>query len=162
MSMENIDPATHDAAEAREIAQQIEVELGMLLNIEESLQLALQWMTRDRGNSRKLSTLRSAARTFERQLTRTRMLADHGGYQHLVTNAGSQLSSEATSLTKERDELQANFERIVVRLEYVSPDDGPAFATVCVELEHYLTDLKAHGRRELSLLHRSSSPGRPA
>jgi len=141
--------------ESREIAKQAEVELAILLGLERSLRIVLQWMTRDRGNSHKLATLRFAARSFERHLTRVRVLADHGGYMHLITDTTPHLASEAGALRNEREELQAGFERIIVRLEYVSPDDTVAFNQVCADLNRYLEDLKAHGQKEMQLLQHS-------
>jgi len=153
--MKYLEPTAYNIAEAQEIAKQIEVEFALLLKIDESLHIALQWMTRDRGNSRKLSTLRSVARSFERQLTRTRTLADYGGYMHVITDIEPGLARDVKELKNAREELQADFERIIVRLEYVSPDDADGFAKVCAELEHYLVDLQAHGQKEMELLQRS-------
>ena len=153
--MKYLEPTPYNIAEFQEIAKQMEVELALLFSIEQSFRIALQWMTRDRGNSRKLSTLRFLARSFERQLTRTRVLADHGGYMHLITDTKPHLASEVKALRNVREELHANFERIMVRLEYVSPDDAAGFGKVCAELERYLEDLKAHGQKELELLQRS-------
>jgi len=153
--MQHRDSPAFDAIEAREIARQAEVELVILLGIEESLRIALQLMTRDRANSRKLSTLRFAARSFERHLTRTRVLADHGGYMHWITDANPHLASQVSALRDVREDLQANFERIVLRLEYVSPDDSAAFGQVCTDLDRYLDDLKMHGQKECELLQHS-------
>jgi hypothetical protein len=153
--MKYFEPTAYNIAESQDIAKQMEVELALLLNIEQSFRIALQWMTRDRGNSRKLSTLRFVARSFERQLTRTRVLADHGGYMHLITDTKPHLASEVKALRKAREELQTEFERIIIRLEYVSPDDAAGFGKVCAELERYLEDLKAQGQKETELLHRS-------
>jgi len=153
--MKYLEPTAYNVAESQEIAKQMEVELALLLNIEQSFRIALQWMTRDRGNSRKLSTLRFVARSFERQLTRMRVLADYGGYMHLIGDTKPHLASEVKALRNVREELHANFERIMVRLEYVSPDDAAGFEKVCGELEHYLADLKAHGQKEVELLQRS-------
>lgn len=149
------EPTAYNIAESQEIAKQMEVELALLLSIEQSFRIVLQWMTRDRGNSRKLSTLRFVARSFERQLTRTRVLADHGGYMHVITDTEPHLASEVKALRNVREELQVNFERIIVRLEYVSPDDAAGFAKACAEVEHYLVDLKAHGEKEMQLLQRA-------
>ena len=153
--MKYLEPTAYNIAESQEIAKQMEVELALLLSIEQSFRIALQWMTRDRGNSRMLSTLRFVARSFERQLTRTRVLADHGGYMHLITNTKPHLTSEIKALRNVREELQADFECIIVRLEYVSPDDAAGFGKVCAELDRYLEDLKAHGQKEMELLQRS-------
>ena len=154
--MKYIEPTAYNVAESQEIAKQMEVELALLLSIEQSFRIALQWMTRDRGNTRKLSTLRFVARSFERQLTRTRVLADHGGYMHLITDTKPHLASEVKALRNAREELQADFERIILRLEYVSPDDAVAFGMVCAELECYLEQLKTHGQTERELLQHSS------
>jgi hypothetical protein len=130
--MDNPEPTAYDRAESEEIAIQIQIELRLLLSIERSLRTTLQWMTRERGNTRKLSTLRSIARSFERQLSRTRVLADQPGYLHLITAATPDLTSEVQELRKARETLQAGFEGIVLRLEYVSPDDADALQSKSV------------------------------
>ncbi len=56
--MSNGEPTADDATESQEIARQAEVELAILLGIEQSLRIAFQSMTRGRGNSHKLATLR--------------------------------------------------------------------------------------------------------
>lgn len=156
--MKYLKPTAFNIAEAQEIAKQAEVELAILLGLEQSLRIVLQWMTRDRGNSHKLSTLRFAARSFERQLSRTRALADYGGYLHLATDFAPQLANDVHSLSNRRDELQVGFEKIVLRLEYVSPDDAAGFAKVCEELENYLADVRAHSEKELALLQCAFKP----
>lgn len=148
-------PTAYLASEGKEIAKQTEVEFAILLSVEQSLRIALQWMTRDRGNSRKLSTLRFTARSFERHLTRTRVLAEHGGYMHSITDANPHLAREVNALVDMREEIQSNFERIMLRLECVSPDDSAAIGDVCAELECYLEQLKTHGQKEMELLHHS-------
>jgi hypothetical protein len=156
--MDNPEPTAYDRAESEEIATQIQIELRLLLSIERSLRTTLQWMTRERGNTCKLSTLRSVARSFERQLSRTRVLADQPGYLHLITAATPELTSEVQELRRARETLKAGFEGIVLRLEYVSPDNVDALQRVCAELERYLDELNTHGRKELKLLRRSRSP----
>jgi hypothetical protein len=153
--MDNPEPTAYDRAESEAIATQVRIELDLLLSIEQSLRTTLQWMTRERGNNRKLSTLRSVARSFERQLTRTRVLADQPGYLHLITALAPDLTGEVQDLRKARETLQAGFEELVLRLEYVSPDDAEAFEGACAELERYLDNLNAHGQRELKLLQHS-------
>jgi hypothetical protein len=153
--MKNSGSTASDSTEAREIARQAEVELAILLGVEQSLRTALQLMTRDRANSRKLSTLRFVARSFERHLTRTRVLADYGGYMHSITDANPHLASQVRALRDVREDLQANFERMILRLEYVSPDDTAAFGRICADLDRYLDDLEAHGQKEMELLQSS-------
>jgi hypothetical protein len=85
--MDNPEPAASDRAESDEIAMQVQSALQSLLNVKGTLRTALQWMTRERGNTRKLSTLRSVSRSFEHQLSRTRVLADEPGYLRMITAA---------------------------------------------------------------------------
>ena len=153
--MKYLEPTPDNISESKEIAAQMEVELALLLSIEQAFRNALQWMTRDRGNNRKLSTLRFVARSFERQLTRSRMIADHGGYLKLVTETKPQLAGEVKALKIARAELQTDFERLVIRLEYVSPDDATSFGKICDEFSDYLEKLKAEGWKEMELLQRS-------
>ncbi len=153
--MQHREPPAYDAAEGQEIARQADVELAILLGIEQSLRIALQWMTRGRGNSHKLSTLRFHAWSFERHLTRIQLLADHGGYMHVITDADPRLAGEVETLRKGREELRSNLERIIVRLERVSRDDAGGFGKTCAELERFLDDLRAHGHKERDLLQRS-------
>jgi hypothetical protein len=155
--MNKDEPPTAGPDEAVEIARQAEVELAILLGVEQSLRIALQWMTRGRGNNHKLSTLRFHTWSFEHHLTRIQMLADHGGYLHRITDAKPHLAGEVASLASERAELRANLEKVMVRLDHVSRDDAGEFRQVCTDLERFLDDLRAHGQRESELLQRSFS-----
>ena len=153
--MKSSEPTASDATEQQEIARQAEVELAILLGIEQSLRIALQWMTRGRGNSHKLSTLRFHTWYFERHLTRIQVLADHGGYMHLITDVDPHLAGEVGALRNERAGLHAKLERIIVRLDHVSPDDAAGFGRVCSDLERFLDDLRTHGQKESELLQHS-------
>jgi hypothetical protein len=153
--MKNCEPTPNNVAESQEIAEQAEVELAILLGIEQSLRIALQWMTRGRGNSHKLSTLRFHTWSFERHLTRIQVLADHGGYLHIITDADPHSADEVRALRNERADLHANLERIIVRLDHVSRDDAAGFRQICADLERFLDDLRAHGEKERELLQQS-------
>jgi hypothetical protein len=141
-----------DAEDANEIAQQADVELSILLGIEGTLRVALQWMTRGRGNSRKLSTLKFQMWSFERHLTRLHVLSDHGGYMHVVTDVAPQLADEAEALGRERAGLHADLKRIMMLMERVSQDDADSFARLCQDLGGFLDDLRAQGERERALV----------
>lgn len=135
-----------------EIAKQAEVELALLLNIEQALRIVLDWKTEDRGHIRKLSTLRFVTGSFERHLTRIRVVSEYGGYMHRVTDVKPQLAGAVLGLKKVRDGLQADLERMVVALEHVSPNDAAGFEGICAEYERYFEALKTHGRQEMELL----------
>ncbi len=150
--IETSEPTARTMAEPHEIAKQIEVELALLMNIEQALRIALDWKTHGGGNIRKLSTLRFVARTFERHLARLRVLSEHGGYMHLVTDMKPHLAGAVLALQKLRDDLQDHLERMILRLEHISPNETAAFEGLCAEFERYLEDLGAHGQKEMELL----------
>jgi hypothetical protein len=154
------EPTAYNTDDALEIARQADVELAILLGIEESLRIALQWMTRGRGNSHKLSTLRFQTWSFERHLTRIQVLADHGGYMHLTTDAHPHLADEVEALRNERAQLHSNLQRIIVRLDHVSRDDAGGFGQICADVEGFLDDLRTHGQKERELLQHAFTPER--
>ena len=153
--MQNSEPIAYNATEAQEVARQAEVELAILLGMEQSLRIALQRMTRGSGNSHKLSTLHFQTWSFERHLARIHVLADHGGYMHLITNAHPHLAGEVEALRNEREELHADLGSIILRLDHVSTDDAAGFGKTCADLERFLDDLRTHGQKESELLERS-------
>jgi hemerythrin-like domain-containing protein len=80
------------------------------------------------------------------------MLADHGGYLRLITEASPHLASDVETLGNERTELHERLENIILRLEYVSRNDSDEFEQICASLESFLNDLRTHGEKESSLL----------
>lgn len=146
---------TDHTAETRSIAEQAEVELALLLGSEQSLRIALQWMMRDRGNGRKLSTLRFHASAFEHHLTHVRALANHGGYLHRIVHANPHLATDVEVLQQERADLHSDLQRIVVELDHSSPDDTIAFGQLCGAFSLVLDALVKHGQRECELLQHS-------
>jgi hypothetical protein len=150
--MEYCEPTACNVAEGLETSKQLEVEVALLINIEQAFRIALDWKTDHRGNIRKLSTLRFVARSFERHLTRVRALSEYGGYMHLVTDMKPQLVRQVGKLKQIRDDMQARLEKLMLRMEHVSPEDDAAFEGICGELEGYLTDLASHAQLEMELL----------
>ncbi|MDF1700783.1 MAG: hypothetical protein P1V36_06460 [Planctomycetota bacterium] len=150
--MEHDDQTGPGPDDAHEIAQQADVELSILLGIERTLRVALQWMTRGRGNSRKLSTLRFQMWTFKRHLTRLNVLSDHGGYLHVVTDAVSDLAGEVHVLRVKRTELHSDLNRTMLLMEHISQDDADGFARLCADLEGFLDHLRSQGERERALV----------
>lgn len=150
-------PTPLGTTEAQDIAQQAKVELAILLQIEQGLRLALQWMMRGRGNTHKLSTLRFGAWSFERHMTRIQILTDHSGYLHVITKANPHLASDVAALKCERAELHDRLDSIIRRLDLVAHDDSDAFGRVCADLEGLLDDLRVHGQKEGELRQHSFS-----
>ena len=144
------------SSDADEIAKQFQVELALLVNFERSLRIVLDWMTGDHEIARKLSTMRFVAQSFDRHLARLRVLSEHGGYMHLVTDSMPNLANEVSVLKTVRDRLQAELEPMIIALEHLSPGDKSEFEQICVDVERYLEALNAHDQQERDLLHCST------
>ena len=145
-------PASRDVAEVRQIAQQASVELAIFMAIDQALRDALKWMTQGRPNCYKLSTLRFHALSFERHLTRIHVLADHGGYLHLITDTDPTADREVRALWSQREDLHQELERIILRLDYVRGDDADVFKRLCADVDGLLDSLKEHSRKERDLI----------
>ncbi len=144
-------PTPDPEAESQDIAGQIQTEHVILRNVEQALCVALEWKTSSGRNTRKLSTLRFVAHSFHRHWSRMRVLAEHGGYMSWVVETKPHLSGAVQGLKKQCDELGATLERIMSRLDHVSPDDTVAFCGVCSELERLLKEHKSHDEQETQL-----------
>ena len=138
-------------AESQDITRQMQTEHVILRNVEQALCEALGWKTSSGKNTRKLSTLRFVAHSFHRHWARMRALAEHGGYMSLVVETKPHLSGAVQGLKKQRGELGATLERIMSRLDHVSPDDTVAFCGLCAELERFLKDRKSQDEQETQL-----------
>lgn len=146
-----IEEVLHDPEEARELARQAEVEFRLLLFSEQALRVALQWMTRERGNGHKLSTLRYHTSNFQRHLARLCALTDLGGYLHVITTASPHLAADVEALQTERTTLHRDLEKLAIRLDRLSTQDTGEFRQACADLEQFLDALRLHSQREIEL-----------
>jgi hypothetical protein len=147
---------THpDKIEAAAIAEQSRVELAVLLGIEKALRVAIDWKVRDGSSIHKLSTLRFLAASFERHLTRITVRADRGGYMHRITNAKPHLTNDVQELRGTLRGFRTDLERIVMRLDYVTPIDDAGIEQVCSDFKSVLDDLATHGQKKGELLQHS-------
>lgn len=153
-AMENCyEGVSRRSSDVDEIEKQFQVELALLVNIEKSLRIVLDWMTGDLGIVRKRSTIRLVAQSFDRHWARLRVLSEHGGYMHLVTDSMPNLANEVSVLKGVRDRLQAELEPLIIALEHLSPGDKSEFEQICVDVERYLEALSAHDQQERGLFH---------
>jgi hypothetical protein len=153
--MRNSGDSQHVAADVDDIAKQFQVELALLVNIEKAIHFTLDWNFGSHEAVRKLSTLRFATQTFERHLARVRALSEHGGYMHLITDKKPHLANEVMELKGARDGLQEQFERLIVALEHVSPNDPARIEEVCTDYRRFLEALDLHGQNERGIFHRA-------
>ncbi|GMU35423.1 MAG: hypothetical protein AMXMBFR20_32950 [Planctomycetia bacterium] len=145
----------HVDTEADDIAKQFHVEIALLVNIEKAIRFTLDWDSGNHETVRKLSTLRFATQTFERHLARVRALSEHGGYMHLITDKKPRLANEVMELKSVRDELQDQFERLIVALEHLSAGNPARLEEICSDYRSFLEALDLHGQNERELFHRA-------
>ena len=136
----------------KDIRIQAEIEREMLSHIENGLRTVLAWHTEGADYSRKLSTLRFIAQSFERHLDRVQALDEHDGFIPMVLETKPHLHPQIEDLKTRRDEERSRVQRIVSRLDRLVPDKMDDFDRLCNELGDVLERFKAQRQRELALL----------
>lgn len=134
-----------------ELAQQTLVENEFLKVLMESLRITLAWKVQGHDFSRKLSTLRFVAHSFQRHLERVFSLEEIDGYMDLIAKKAPRLSRTVGALKMEHDSFRNGIRRIVHGLEHMSPANQAGFDSVCAELLMLLQQLDEHGKKETDL-----------
>jgi hemerythrin-like domain-containing protein len=135
-----------------DITQQTLIEQGMLGQIMEVLRQTVGWREEGGDSSRKLSTLRFIAQSFQRHLERLMALEEYDGYMGLVRETSPHLARAVDGLQQEHGRFREAARRVVQRLERVPPTDRAAVTDVCDELLALLHRLDEHGLKEVDLL----------
>lgn len=134
-----------------DIAQQTLIENGLLKSLMQGLREALAWRIQDDGLSRKLSTVRFIAKSFQRHLHRLMTLEEVDGYMDIVLETKPSLSRAVQSLKEDHCRFRQATEQMVQRLELASEVDLDAFADVCDDFGELLDDLDRHHEKEAKL-----------
>jgi hemerythrin-like domain-containing protein len=135
-----------------EIAQQMVVENGVLNLLVEGLRSALAWKVTN-NSSRKLSSVRFIAQSFQRHLERLMALEEYDGYMDRLETKAPQLARAVNHLKQEHDKFRTGIRRILHGLEHVSCTDHATFANLCDELLKLLMGLDKHNKKETDLYH---------
>jgi hypothetical protein len=128
------------------------LEHQILEHITAALRLSLQWKVTAVGYSKKLSTVRFTAQSFQRHLERLFTLEEGGGYMSFVRERQTGLFERAASLRHEHDEFRTDLARILAELEQMPDDNGASLDELCNELEHLLFQLEMHHHHEIDLV----------
>lgn len=134
-----------------DIARQTLIENGLLKSLVQGLREALAWQIQDDGLSRKLSTVRFIARSFQRHLQRLMTLEEVDGYMDIVLEAKPSLNRAVESLKEDHCRFREAAEQMVQRLELASEVDLDSFADVCDDFGQLLCDLDGHHKKEAKL-----------
>jgi hypothetical protein len=107
------------------------------------------------GYSKKLSTVRFTAQSFQRHLERLLTLEEGGGYMSFVRERQPGLFERAKYLRHEHDEFRGTLSRILAELDQLPDDNGASLDELCCQLEHLLIQLEMHHHNEIDLVQES-------
>jgi hemerythrin-like domain-containing protein len=134
------------------VAQQMQVEHGLLQNLIQGLRSTVAWQVPGPDASRKLSTLRFIAQSFQRHLERLLAMEEYDGYMGLVRASCPRLGRATDALKAEHEDFRTEARRIAQRLERLPSTDLAALGQVCADLLALLGQVEGHSRKEMALL----------
>ena len=136
-----------------DIARQTKVEHELLQYLIQGLRAAAAWSVPGPDASRKLSTLRFVAGSFQRHLERLLTLEEYDGYMGLVRATSPRLGRAADALRVEHEHFRSEAWRVAQRLERLPSSDREALKQVCAELLALLAQIESHNEKEMTLVH---------
>ena len=136
----------------QDVARQNQVEQDMLRHIMEGLRVSAGWQVPGPDGSRKLSTLRFVAQSFQRHLEHVLALEEYDGYMDLVLASAPWLGRATDALRAEHDLFRTEARRLVQRLERLPATDLAALGKLCDDLLVLLGKIEDHNGKEPALL----------
>lgn len=134
-----------------DIAQQTLVENGILKKLTEGLRATLAWKVQGSDFSRKLSTLRFMAESFQGHMERLMTLEECDGYMDLVMETTPNLGNAVDALRQEHELFRQRMRRVVHGLEHIATSDHTTFVTICNDLAALLNTVDEHSRKEVDM-----------
>ncbi len=135
----------------QEGAQQAFIEHEALKHIIGALRTVMDWKPGGTDFSRKLSSLRFIAQSFQRHLERIMALKEQDGFMTDAVEAMPAIAEKVQALLLEHDKFEESMHRLVLRLEHLAPTDKTGIEKACLDLEDLLMKLDDHHRREADL-----------
>ena len=135
----------------RDLTQQITVESGMFKLLAEGLRNTLAWKVQGHDFSRKLTTLRFMAQSFQRHLEHLLALEEFDGYMTQVEEMAPQLARSVDALKQQHEKFRTGSRRIMHGLERMAATDAARFDSVCDEFLTLLQKIDEHNQREAEL-----------
>ena len=135
----------------QEGAQQALIEREALKHIIGALRTVMDWKPGGPDFSRKLSSLRFIAQSFQRHLERIMALKEQDGYMADAIEQMPAIAEKVKGLLAEHDQFEESMHRLVLRLEHLGPTDKTGIENACKDLEDLLMKLDDHHRREADL-----------
>jgi hemerythrin-like domain-containing protein len=138
--------------DAHDITAQTRVEHELLHHLIQGLRSTLAWRVQEPDASRKLSTLRFVAQSFQRHLERLLALEEYDGYMGLLGHEAPRLGRATDVLRGEHEHFRTEARRIVQQLERLPATDLPALAQVSDDLLALVCGIDDHSKKEIALI----------
>jgi hemerythrin-like domain-containing protein len=136
----------------QDVARQTQVEQELLGHIMQVVRISAGWPVPGPDASRKLSTLRFVAQSFQRHLEHLLTLEEYDGYMDLVRTCAPRLGRMTDALKAEHHVFRSETRRLVQRLERLPATDVTALDLVCGELLELLKKVEEHNDKETELI----------
>ncbi len=136
----------------RPILTQTQVEQQMLHNAQEGLLASLSWETTGETFSRKLSSIRFAARTYREHLDRVFAIEEHDGYMECAIEQCPQFADKVQRLRLEHADLRERLKALMVTLERLMPNDHLALEEWRTGILDFLQRYRKHNQQETRLI----------
>lgn len=137
-----------------DIAKQMVVENSLMKYLIEGMRHMLAWKTDGPEFARKLSTFRFIAGSFQRHLERLLNLEERDGYMKIVLEEkpNPNMAEAVAALKQEHGEFRKAIERILERLEKVTPSDHATLSSIEGDVNRLLDQFQAHTTKEADLM----------
>jgi hypothetical protein len=135
-----------------EVTQQMKVEQGLLQFLIEGLRATVAWQAPGPDVSRKLSSMRFIAESFQRHLERLLALEEYDGYMEVVRASCPRLDRATDDLRAEHERFRTEARWIVHRLERLPGTNPAALDQVCADLLALLERIEDHNQKEMALV----------
>ncbi len=135
-----------------DITAQTRVEHELLSHLFQGLRSTAAWRVQEPDASRKLSTLRFVAQSFQRHLERLLALEEYDGYMSLLPSDAPRLGRTADNLRAQHEQFRTEARRIVQQLERLPATDLPALGQVCDDLLALVGRIEEHSKKEIALI----------
>ncbi len=141
-----------DAGQVQPILTQTKIEHQMLNHAKDGLLATLDWKTEGDTFSRKLSSLRFAARSYHEHLERLLALEEHDGYMDMAAEACPHFLRRIKRLRQEHEKIRAAWDIIMTQLERLMPNDHDGLGNLRAAISDALGKYDDHCREETTLI----------
>jgi len=103
--------------------------------------------------SRKISSVRFVAQSFQRYLERMLALEEHDGYMAVICETRPNFETKVQALRQDHERFRSQIRQIIPGLERVTAQQPDVFSSICSALLELVNGVTKHNAKEATLLH---------